>query len=241
MRKNEHLCPPARMKPQTKKFAWSFTLMLVVLIGWCWLTTLRTRRKAERFFQDAQRLEIGHATADQVLGLVYSAHQRTNGGFAACLSGAGECTGTVFFDNVWLYRLHLAPIMVFAYRFDIEDYKLQERWIEMIYSNDGLGERGTFVHEGNSTAWPDETLRKPEEKYFRISGGRPSGYLGVLITPQTPLNLRRIAYNFNFSCLSKIGGCKVYEEMLPALAQGDLYWGQDPWMHEFRPGDVVEH
>lgn len=225
------------MQPRVKKFGWSLALILTGLTAWCWWTTWQTRRAAEQFFQAAQQLDIGGATANQVLSLVHSAHRRTNGGFAPCLSGEGECTGTVFFDNIWLYRLHLAPAMAFACRFDIRDHKLQERWMEMVSSNDGRGERGTFVHEGKGTTFPGETLRNPEEAYFRVSGGHPSGYFGIFITPQTPLDLRRIAYNFNFACLSKLGGCRVYEDMLPALARKDLYRGQDPWTHEFNPAE----
>ena len=224
-------------QPRAKKFAWSLALILAGLTVWCLWATWETKRAAKQFFLEAQQVEIGRATAGQVLRLVHSTHRRTNGGFAPCQSGEGECSGTVFFDNIWLYRLHLAPAVVFACRFDIKNNKLQERWVEMVSSNDGRGERGTFVHEGNDTRFGGNIPRNSEEAYFRVSGGHPAGYLGIFITPQTPPDLRRIAYEFNFACLSKIGGCHLYEEMLPALARTDLYRGQNPWTHDVNPAE----
>jgi|GEM_PF-5123117 len=215
----------------------SLAAVVLLLIATCWYITWKTKRRAERFFQEAQRLEIGRSTPEDVFRLVKSSHQRTNGGFVdACLSD-GECTGTVYFDNRWLHRVHLAPLMAFLCRFDIKDHRLQERWLEVVYSDDGKGEKGAFLHDGDTTTWPGEVLRKPEQKFFNVSGGRPSGYLGIFITPQTPPDLRELASDFNFDCLTRLGGCKTYEEMLPALKRKDLYWGQDPWVHEENPGD----
>jgi hypothetical protein len=210
----------------------SLTSVAIVLslLGLCCYTTWKTQTDAVQFSQKAQRLEIGRANSGEVLKLVKSSDRRTNGGFDSCLP-VGECTGTVYFDNIWLHRTHLAPLTSFSCRFDIENGILRERWLEMTSSNSGTGEKGTFVHEGMTTTFIGEMIRSPEEAYFKISGGRPARYLGVMVTPSTPADLRALAYNFNFNCLSKLGGCKTFEDMLPVLKRSDLYWGQDPWLH----------
>jgi hypothetical protein len=93
---------------------------------------------------------------------------------------------------------------------------------------------GAFVNEGVSRDYyPAPVLLDPQQKYFRIINGLPAGYVGVWLTPETPVDLRKLADDFNFGCLSKLGGCKTVDEMLSVLERKDLYHGQDqPWLQE---------
>ena len=170
-------------QPRAKKFAWSLALILAGLTVWCLWATWETKRAAKQFFLEAQQVEIGRATAGQVLRLVHSTHRRTNGGFAPCQSGEGECSGTVFFDNIWLYRLHLAPAVVFACRFDIKNNKLQERWVEMVSSNDGR-ER----EERSSTK---ETIQGLVAIFRGIPRKRTSGLVAAIRLVISEYSLRR--------------------------------------------------
>jgi hypothetical protein len=94
----------------------------------------------------------------------------------------------------------------------------------------GQRDRQVFVNEGKTTqgvvGGVNSTL---QEKFFKIRLSPGVGF-GVLLTPEAPENLRKLAYNFNFNCLSKIGGCKEYEEMLPILGRKDLV-GPHPDLH----------
>ncbi len=222
------------------KLAMAAALATAAILTDTWGYRITSNRlQAESFFGEALRLEIGKASADDALSLVKSSGHRTDGGFARCLSGVPDCVGTVYFenyyDNPWPFRLHLATPMAFLCRLDIENHKLLARSFEIVRAEDP--NIGAFVREAVTTQlWPTEALHTPEEKYFRISGGYPSGYLGVLITPDVPIDLRKLAYGFNFSCLARLRGCKTPQEMLPVLSRKDLYWGQDPWVHEVKQG-----
>jgi hypothetical protein len=122
--------------------------------------------------------------------------------------------------------------MVFSCRLELNDWKLDHRELTMAFVKKDYGEEGTFTRESATTTWHGEVLHRPEEQFFRIVGDRPTGYVGVIITPSAPVDLHRLAYNFEFDCFMKIGGCKSYGEMLPVLMRRDLYWGQDPWVHD---------
>jgi hypothetical protein len=84
----------------------------------------------------------------------------------------------------------------------------------------GLSEWGVFIHEGSSAK--DEVAHTPQDKSFRITTTTQPETMGVIITPEAPPDLRRIVYSLNLNCLSKIGGCRTYEEMLPILKRRDL-------------------
>jgi hypothetical protein len=223
------------MNRLTKVLLATISSLLILLFGAARYSAKRTQREAEAFFRSADRLTVGTATAGDVLKVVGSARGRLNG-FGPCVSGARTCLGTVLFTNDrYLMRLHLVEPMIFSSWFKIDNGKLLSCWFQMSYATP-RGEVATFIHQGQNThAIPNEVDRTPEEKYFKISGGHPAGYLGVMVTPEAPERLRQLAYTFNFDCLSKIGGCKTFEEMLPVLAQKELYWGQDPWTHEIGP------
>jgi hypothetical protein len=210
-------------------------LVVAILVGSWGYKITSNRLQAERFFTEALRLEIGKASADDALALVKSTGRRTDGGFVRCLSGAADCVGTVYFENYsknsWPFRLHVATPMAFLCRFDVENHKLVARSFEIVHAEGA--NTGAFVREAGTTQlWPSEVQRVPQEKYFKISLGYPSGYSGVLVTPDAPADLRKLAYNLNFSCLSRLRGCKAAEEMLPTLNRKDLYWGQNPWVHQ---------
>lgn len=221
------------MNPQTKKVSWGLiTIAVISFFGTCAYSTWKTQRYAERFYKDALRLELGKATADDVLKLAKSSHGKLLA-FQPCLSGGGNCVGTVFFEDLWLHRLRLAPATAFGCRFTIQDYKLRNRWMEM----ESGASRVAFVNEGTSRdVYPAPVQLNPEQKDFRIIQDLPSGFIGVWMTPNTPADLRNLAYNFNFDCLVRVGGCKSVEQMLPILGRKDLYRGQsEPWLNEETP------
>lgn len=222
------------MRARSKVLLWMILFVILLLVGCCVYSVKKTQHEAERFFRAAQQLEIEQATVKDILKVAESGQGRTNN-FGPCLSGGANCVGQVVFTNPWLRRLHLAPQTFFVCRLEIKDFKLRSRWCEMTYS--GVG---AFLFEGPSTQTvPDEVEHKPQERYFKISGGHPAGYLGVMITPSAPEDLRQLASKFNFGCLSMVGGCKEYEQMLPVLARKDLYWGEDPWKHEVKTNSLT--
>lgn len=220
-----------------KGISWVVSSALLLIIVVVLYSVKRTQLDAENFFEKAQNLEIGHASWNDVLRVVNSSHGET-GGLDPCVSSGGNCTIVVGFRNVWLNRLHVAPPTDFGCLFGLKAYKLQSVEFEMISfrrTREEPSNWGAFVHVGMTTKmFPSEVERTSQESFFKIAGRPSSNIWGVMITPNAPAELRKLAYNFNFNCLSRFGGCKNTEEMLPVLKRKELRWGQDPWSHEFK-------
>lgn len=219
------------MPKRTIAVAWIVVSAISLMVGLLIYTVWKPRLDAERLCSAAQELGIGKASADDVLRLLKSSHGKTDGS-SFSLSKNGDAAWAVDFENTWAHRLRLAPLTAFSCRFDIKGNVLRSRSMAMVSYEDGEVRIGAFVHEDTTTQWADQITSEPQEKYFRISGGYPNKYLGVLITPSAPSELRRLAYGFNFDCLTRFGGCKAYPKMLPVLGQKQFYWGHDPWTHQ---------
>ena len=204
----------------------AFIAVIVILgIGVCAYFTNRTRIEAEHFSRNARTLELRRATWSDVSGIIYNSHGKTYG-FDPCRVGDGQCAGTIVFGSRWLHLLRLAPQVSFYCQFGIKDYHLNYRSCAMASyrtTAHSVADWGAFVNEGQTTnLFSKEVEHTPDESLFKIAGLPSSEMLGVFITPETPGDLRALAYDFNFDCLSKIGGCKTVEEMLPILKRRDL-------------------
>ena len=192
----------------------SLTLILSVLVFMaCLWSVKKTKRDAERFFNKATMLRVDRSTVGDVLALVKSSGGTTYG-FESCITGQGGCIGTIYFENRLLRYMHMAPRTAFSAPFGIEQSKLTNIWF-MMYSTSGNDEWEAFVDEGDHP-W--------DGKSFTFRRQMFSGPLnfGILMSPDTPTDIRKLAYNFNFSCLTRIGGCRTQEEMLPILNRKDL-------------------
>jgi hypothetical protein len=207
----------------------SFIAVIVILgIGVCAYFTSRTRIKAEHFSRQARTLELRKATWSDLSGIIHDSHGKTYG-FDPCRAGDGHCAGTIVFGSRWLHLLRLAPQVFFYCQFGIKDYHLNYRSCAMVSyrrASNSVVDWGAFVNEGETTNLSSKELEPTShERLFKIAGLPSSEMLGVFITPETRAELRALAYDFNFDCLSKIGGCKTVEEMLPILKRRDLVRG----------------
>jgi len=139
----------------------------------------------------------------------------TSYGFEPCIRGERGCIGTIYFENHLLRYLHIAPRTAFGARFGIEQSKLTNVWF-MMYSINRNYDWEAFVDEGDHL-WDGKSFT------FKMFSGPAAGWsFGILMSPDTPNDIRKLAYNFNFACLTKIGACKTHEEMLPILNRKDL-------------------
>jgi hypothetical protein len=204
----------------------SFLSVIVLLsVAVCAYFTNRTRNETEHFFRQAQTLQLRKATWSDLSGIIHDSHGKTYG-FDPCRAGDGQCAGTIVFGSRWLHLLRLAPQVFFYCQFGIKDYHLNHRFCAMVSyrkTDHSVADWGAFVNEGQTTnLFSKEVEHTPDESLFKIAGLPSSEMLGVFITPETPADLRALADDFNFDCLSKIGGCKTLEEMLPILKRRDL-------------------
>ncbi len=186
------------------------TLLVFVIFIACWWSIEKTKLDAERFFNKALLLKVDRSTVGDVLALVMVSGG-TSYGFESCIKGQGGCIGTIYFENRLLRYLHVAPRTAFGARFGIEESKLTNIWFMMV-SISGNYDWEAFVDEGDHP-WDGKSFT-----FKTFSGSR----FGVLMSPDAPNDIRKLAYNFNFDCLTKIGGCKTHQEMLPILNRKDL-------------------
>jgi hypothetical protein len=220
---------------------WSLLCISAILIIGIALgkyATDRARNQAEHFFRRAQTLQLRKSTWNDLTGIVHDSHGETYG-FDPCRVGSGQCTGTIVFGNRWLRLLRLAPPVFFNCRFGIKDYHLHNRSCALVSyrkTSNSVVDWGAFVNEGETTNLFSKELEPTSSgRLFKIGGLPSSEMLGVFITPETPADLRALAIDFNFDCLSKIGGCKTVEEMLPILKRRDLVGWNALWNGSVAP------
>ena len=206
------------MKRAVKITSWIAVVFLICLTGTWWYLVKKAEWDARLLFNQALRLKVGNTSLPEVLDLLNTAPGRKYG-FEPCLAGLDGCTGTIYIANIWLFRFHLAPPIAFVTRFGISDNKLTNREL-------GVSLEGMYGKESYGLVSVNERVSAPDRSAFKVSGWS-SGIL-VNMTTEAPENLKSLAYNFNFHCLVKIGGCKNYEEMLPILERKDLT-GSNPW------------
>lgn len=192
----------------------AFTALLGSL---CWYSIKRTQNRAAQFLESTLKLNIGRSSADEVLRVVDASGGRIDG-FEPCRA-LKSCTGVVVFETHWLSRLGLAPQVGFAVRFRIDGDRLRSRYAAFSISDDS-SERQAYV---------DESEPEAGKKDFAIVGYTKPYSLGVLMTSEAPDDLRTLAYKFDFGCMSRLHGCRTFEEFLPILERKDLV-GPNPWM-----------
>ena len=202
----------------------SASLASAALVGDVAYSTIRTRDHAQHLCEGAARLELGQAGVDDLIGLA-RANDGNASGFADCGTNQGSCVGTVYFENKWLSRFHVAPRTAFQCKFTILDNRLEKIWLVMATTRRGkstTSEWGAFVHFAQDTrVFANESANGSDSGSFRVAEIPSSELLGVVLTPKAPAEIRRSAFSFNFTCMSKIGGCKNYEQMLPVLKRID--------------------
>jgi hypothetical protein len=111
------------------------------------------------------------------------------------------------FDNQWLARIHMAPGTVFGARITATSGKISSISIGL----DTPPAYFTNVKEVAGQA--DSTPYKLTGR--RATSGSAQFSLNVELTAAVSEGIRRSAYNFNLSCLTKVGGCNDARQMLP--------------------------
>lgn len=206
------------MKRVLKTTSWIAVVVLVCFTGTWWYLVMKAEWDARNLFKQALQLQVGNTSLPEVLALVSTAPGQKYG-FEPCLAGHGGCTGTIYVANTWMFRFHLAPPIAFAARFGISDNKLTNREF-------GMDLQGMYGKDSHGRASVNERVSAPGRPAFDVRGW--SSGIMVNMTTEAAENMKNLAYNFNFHCLVKIGGCKTYEDMLPILKRKDLT-SPNPW------------
>ena len=183
-----------------------FTLVTMAIVA-ADLSARRTRRIAEKFLTEFTALKIGESTfedarmlADRFNGQAYPVNGSETGSPPDLQYAFG-------FENTWLHRLHIAVPTILLANVTVGNGRVTGRGFR--YGSVTPSRDSEFgVSDGRGEGPP-----------FEIRHYRGRGYWMIYLTPAASPEQRRLAYALNLECLSKLGGCKLKQELLPALWQ----------------------
>ncbi|MGH9554493.1 MAG: hypothetical protein ACRD2Y_01605 [Terriglobales bacterium] len=171
---------------------------------------IETRRQAEQFLRDAERLEIGRSTFSDVEILAHKYGGKIYPGDQEC--SPEKCRFHFEFENYWLHKIGLAPrTRLFA---------------EVTVSAGRVASRTTSFELGTGPAfysvdvleWP----KQPTDEHYRVSlqrSGNIRWRAHIRLTPEATPEQRDRAYRFNLDCLSRFFGCTDSADLLPSVWQ----------------------
>jgi len=197
--------------PRPSKLAMWILGWVILLSGISLYVVAQPERDAKRLWQDARAMKFGSSSVEEVLRYGRGPRRLTDA-FQPCQEESDSCDETIAVKNEWLNRLHLAPDVGFGVRFIFENHKLAAMNFVMGVVGNGL-DRQVIVEDEPAS---------PNKPAFVIRHFYQGESYGVEMTEDAPARLRQLAYEFNFHCLSGIGGCKTFEDMLPILGRKDL-------------------
>jgi hypothetical protein len=207
----------------------AITAIAIILAFGAWrFFTWGNQRDAERFVTELRNLEVGKSTSADLSRLIKSTSRWASPIIDCSPDGKGNSVGIVTFGSLglfrWLYRLRFPAGMGFRCTIYTENDRLHDQLCVMSPAN--MPAEFAFVQESvpkdDGSVGMCRSLLTSENKYFNISQ-IPTGFFGVCVTPQTPPELRDLAYKFDFNCFSRLRGCTTLEEMLPVLSRKKFY------------------
>jgi hypothetical protein len=182
-------------------------ILLSLLPIWAMGQAYRARAKGNAFLWDVRQLRVGQSTYDDVLKIRTKYEGRSWSEDKAC--DRDQCNVNFSFDNKWLYRFGLVPGTMFIGGLTVS--------------------RGTLVRidlalQSNPKfdAMMEEISAEPSVLAYEVGGkelvSRPAySFVWAHITSAASQDERDRVYAFNLKCLTKLGGCKDSNQLLPIL------------------------
>ena len=179
------------------------SLLLVCALGQAY----RARARGNAFLSDLRQLRVGQSMLDDVLRIKTKYQGRSWSEDKVC--GQDQCIVNFSFDNKWLYRFGLVPGTGF---------------IGGLTVSKGILVRIDLALQSNPKfdAIMDEIPAEPNVPAYTVGGkelvSRPAySYVWAHITSAASQDERDRVYAFNLKCLTKLGGRKDSNELLPIL------------------------
>jgi hypothetical protein len=208
----------------SRLIVWKFLLMAIMLclIAWAclFLASLRSRRQAQSLLVAVRAMKVGSTTlpeARHILSRYPVSDFQARSTSSECLSAdAGLVVG---FSSTTSYRL--------GSRFPSLRYLGLADWnaaADMLFEKDRLCElRYHLFVEMNSPGKMRERYDISTEEsvsgrdpYVIAGGGPPIARAEVIILPsEATLSERTSAYGYDLSCLTSVGGCRTFCQVLP--------------------------
>lgn len=187
--------------------------LMLFTCGTIFWHTIRTRDVAGSVLRDVGDLQVGQAT--------FADAQRISTRYSRYLMSSSEpCTPTncllVFgFDNRWLSSIGLTRLTTFTAQLQVSNGKVT--WIELMMATHPATK--VFVEEFPSGAQASAYVANG--KLITAHPSPRAILIDVKFTPEANPVQKNAALAFDLNCLTKLGGCKYGEEMLPRIRLGD--------------------
>jgi hypothetical protein len=173
-----------------------------------------SRNRAEAFLAGATALQLRSATLQQVqrLSVTYGGH------IEPTTCDPQGCAYTFRFDNGWLHRLRLAPLTLLTCTLGLAGNTLVYRRVFLTTTGKGL-DSGAFVQEWVSYPEGLQVFKKSFDvrPQFLGESAEIKWRVHVNLTADATTEQHRIAYGLNLRCLSRIGGCRDAQQLLPSI------------------------
>jgi hypothetical protein len=178
-----------------------FSILLACALGQAY----RARANGDEFLSDVRKLRVGQSTYDNVLRIQTNYKSRSSVEGNGC--DRNLCILDFSFENRWLYHFGLVPGSRFTGSLTVRRGILVKVSLSLL-SNPRYD------------AATEETLADPNVSAYEVGGkkfnmGQAYSYVWAHITSDASEDQREKAYAFNLACLTKWGGCKDGNELLP--------------------------
>jgi hypothetical protein len=165
----------------------------------------RARERGEAFLSNVRRLRVGQSTYDDVVAI--ETRYKSQSSFYGDRCDRDLCDVDSLFGNKWLYELGLVPGAMFTGGLRVRR---------------GILTRISVSVDSNPryNATTEEIPADPGVSPYEFHGrsyveSETYAFIWVRITTAASEEERQKAYAFNLACLTKLGGCKDANEILP--------------------------
>ena len=165
----------------------------------------RARKDAEILLCAASKLRPGEATIADAEGLA-----RSHSSFFMKGSPSRRMSALYFdfwYDNRLLWKLHLAPRVVFSIHLQVVDRSLDA--VNVALDSD----LSTYPHFYRASVWAFTQDAYPGDPGYILA--RRDQWTSIRLKPSATPEQRKKAYSFNLKCLDKLGGCHDEKELFP--------------------------
>ena len=193
------------MTRRTARFIICSLALIIAVPALAIVQAFAARSDANQFLADVKKLRVGKSSLVDLNTL--SAKYRTYATPDGIECNQKLCTVFFYFGNKWLARIGLSAASRFGGGITAQEGTISK--IDLALMTDAAYSASVV-----------EVLATPNSTPYKVEGriatfGTTDFTLTVRLTSGASEELRRKAYNFNLSCLTKLEGCKNAREMLP--------------------------
>jgi len=177
-----------------------FSILLTCALGQAY----RARAEGDAFLSDVRGLRVGQSTYDDVLRIQtkYKSYSSVEGN--RC--DRDLCDVDFLSGNKWLYELGLVPGAMFTGGVRVRGGVL---------TRISVGFLSAPPYGAATEEIPADPSVSPYEVHGRVYSSETYAFISVRITSAASEDERQKAYAYNLACLTKLGGCKNANEILP--------------------------